>query len=203
MKSETIIINSSEKSTKEALALVETFYSEVSPKSLLRLRLLSEETMNLIRTITGDTDMTAEFWAEKEGSLCSLHLKTNTIMFEDKRKELLEVATDKENAAAKGFLGKIREVFELALLPKDERAARESRIGMMGLVDPTALMNSPMEEWKMSAYVDRINNSKAVTEFVQEARNELERSILGNLAKDVSIGIVGDDVNMTVEYDCE
>ncbi len=201
MKSETIIINNSDKSTTEALTLIENFYRNVSPKSLLRLRLLAEETMNLIRTITGETDMTAELWAEREGNLCSIHLNTNTIMFAQKRKELMEIATDKENAAAKGFLGKIREVFELALLPKDERTARESRIGMMGMVDPTAL--SASEAWKMSEYISNVNDEQTQTEFIQEARNELERSILGNLAKDVIIGIIGDDVKMTIEYECE
>ena len=202
MKSDSIIIRNDASSTEAALDLVEKFYGDVSPKSLLRLRLLAEETMNLIRTISGETDMEAELWAEKEDKLCSLHLKTNTVMFAQKRKELMELSSKNENAAAKGFLGKIREVFEIALLPKDERAARESRIGMMGLVDPTAL-SATSESWKMSKYITNLNESQEATEFVQEARNELERSILGNIAKDVIIGIVGDDVTMTVEYECE
>ena len=203
MKSNTIVISNSEKSTTDALFLIENFYSDVSPKALLRLRLLAEETMNLVRSITGETDMTAEFWAEKEGNLCSLHLNTNTVMYAQKRKELMEISTSKTNAAARGFLGKIREVFELALLPKDERTARESRIGMMGLADPTSYMASPNETWKMSAYINNVNDTQEDTEFVQEARNELERSILGNIARDVTIGIVGDDVSMVIEYECE
>jgi len=201
MKSNTIIISNNEKSTTDALNLVENFYSDESPKNLLRLRLLAEETMNFIRTISGETDMTAEFWAEKEDKLCSLHLNTNTVMYAQKRKELMEVATDKTNAAAKGFLGKIREVFELALLPKDERTARESRIGMMGLADPSSYLTNSNETWKMSSYMSKVNASAGVTEFVQEAKNELERSILGNIAKDVVIGIVGDDVSMIIEYE--
>ncbi|MBO5623383.1 MAG: hypothetical protein J5959_17340, partial [Butyrivibrio sp.] len=128
---------------------------------------------------------------------------TNTVMYAQKRKELMEIATNKSNAAAKGVLGKIREVFELALLPKDERTARESRIGMMGLADPTSYMASPNETWKMSAYINNVNGTEDTNEFVQEARNELERSILGNIAKDVTIGIVGDDVSMIIEYECE
>ena len=203
MKSNTIVISNSEKSTTDALFLIENFYSDVSPKALLRLRLLAEETMNLVRSITGETDMTAEFWAEKEGNLCSLHLNTNTVMYAQKRKELMEISTSKTNAAARGFLGKIREVFELALLPKDERTARESRIGMMGLADPTSYMSSQNETWKMSAYINNVNDTQEATEFVQEARNELERSILGNIARDVTIGIVGGYVSMVIEYECE
>ena len=122
-------------------------------------------------------------------------------MFAAKRKELMEISTSKENAAAKGFMGKIREVFELAMLPKDERSARESRIGMMGLVDPTALSATSSETWKMSNYKDSVDKMDQDTEFAQEARNELERSILGNIAKEVEISIIGDDVKMTIIYD--
>ncbi len=199
MKSETIVINRNEDSTDKALALVENFVSDLSPKAALRIRLLAEETMNLIRSITGDMD--AEFYVEKEDGTCKLHLNTNTIMFAQKRKELMEISTSKENAAAKGFIGKIREVFELALLPKDERAARESRIGMMGLVDPTSLAATSVETWKMSNYISSVNDMDENNEFAQEAKNELERSILSKIAKDVEISIVGDDVSMTIAYD--
>ncbi len=201
MKSDTIIITNSDTSSAEALRLIEDFYKDVSPKSLMRLRLLTEETMNFIRATSADNDMTAALWAEKDGNLCSIHLKTNTIMFAQKRKELMEISTSKENAAAKGFMGKIREVFELAMLPKDERSARESRIGMMGLVDPTALSATSSETWKMSNYKDSVDKMDQNTEFAQEARNELERSILGNIAKEVEISIIGDDVKMTIIYD--
>jgi hypothetical protein len=196
MKSEVIVINDG--NTEEALELTERFTNEFSPKSALRIRLIAEETMNLVRAIAGDMD--AQYWLEKEDDICKIHLNTNTVMFAQKRKELLEVSTKKENAAARGVLGKVREVFELALLPKDERTARESKVGMMGLVDPTSLSaTTNTETWKMSSYVNAVNDMEP-NEFAQEARNELERSILGNLAKDVTIAIVGDDVKMTIEY---
>lgn len=199
MRSETIVINSNEGNIEKVLELVESFSQNLDHKAALRIRLLSEETMNLIRSITGDMD--AEFYLEQEGDTFKLHLNTNTIMFASKRKELMDISTKKENAAAKGVLGKIREVFELALLPRDERAARESRIGMMGLVDPTALSSASAETWKMSHYINSVNNMDQTTEFAQEAKDELEKSILGNLAKDVEISIIGDDVKMTIIYE--
>ena len=201
MKSEVITIDSKEECTQKALELTESFYGDCSKKSLLRLRLLAEETMNLIRSITGDSQMLAEFWLEKEGNLCSVHLTTDTIMYAQKRKELMELSTTKENAAAKGVLGKIREVFELALLPKDERTARESRIGMMGLIDPTGMQSVGTETWTMSTYIDSVNGSDEKSEFVKEAKDEIEKSILANVAKDVIIGIKGDEVSMVIEYE--
>ena len=198
MKSESIVISTNESNIDRVLEVVESFSKDLDHKDALRIRLLSEETMNLIRSITGEMD--AEFFLEKEGDQVILHLNTNTIMFADKRKELMEISTSKENAAAKGFIGKIREVFELAMLPKDERSARESRIGMMGLVDPTALSATSAETWKMSNYKSSVEEMDQDTEFAQEAKNELERSILGNLAQEVEISIIGDDVKMTIFY---
>ncbi len=199
MKSESIVISTNESNIDKVLEVVEAFSKDIDHKAALRIRLLAEETMNLIRSITGEMD--AEFFLEREDDQVRLHLNTNTIMFAQKRKELMEISTSKENAAAKGFMGKIREVFELAMLPKDERSARESRIGMMGLVDPTALSATSSETWKMSNYKDSVDKRDQNTEFAQEARNELERSILGNIAKEVEISIIGDDVRMTIIYD--
>ena len=199
MKSESIVISTNEGNIDKVLEVVEAFSKDLDHKAGLRIRLLAEETMNLIRSITGEMD--AEFFLERDDDQVRLHLNTNTIMFAAKRKELMEISTSKENAAAKGFMGKIREVFELAMLPKDERSARESRIGMMGLVDPTALSATSSETWKMSNYKDSVDKMDQNTEFAQEARNELERSILGNIAKEVEISIIGDDVKMTIIYD--
>ena len=199
MKSESIVISTNEGNIDKVLEVVEAFSKDLDHKAALRVRLLAEETMNLIRSITGEMD--AEFFLEREDDQVRLHLNTNTIMFAAKRKELMEISSSKENAAAKGFMGKIREVFELAMLPKDERSARESRIGMMGLVDPTALSATSSETWKMSNYKSSVDEMDQNTEFAQEARNELERSILGNIAKEVEISIVGDDVKMTIIYD--
>lgn len=199
MKSESIVISTNEGNIDKVLEVVEAFSKDLDHKTGLRIRLLAEETMNLIRSITGEMD--AEFFLERDDDQVRLHLNTNTIMFAAKRKELMEISTSKENAAAKGFMGKIREVFELAMLPKDERSARESRIGMMGLVDPTALSATTSETWKMSNYKDSVDKMDQDTEFAQEARNELERSILGNIAKEVEISIIGDDVKMTIIYD--
>ena len=199
MKSESIVISTNEGNIDKVLEVVEAFSKDLDHKTGLRIRLLAEETMNLIRSITGEMD--AEFFLEREDDQVRLHLNTNTIMFAAKRKELMEISSSKENAAAKGFMGKIREVFELAMLPKDERSARESRIGMMGLVDPTALSATSAETWKMSNYKSSVDEMDQNTEFAQEARNELERSILGNIAKEVEISIIGDDVKMTIIYD--
>ena len=199
MNSEMVTVITGEDCTEKVLSMVEGFANDIDKKAALRLRLMAEEMMILMRTITGEVE--AKFWIENEGNKYALHISTNTIMYADKRKELMEVSSKKENAASRGVLGKIREVFELALLPKDERTARESRVGMMGITDPSAYMTSASETWSMKNYVSSVNSMSDDSEFAQEAKNELERSIIANIAKEVLIAIKGDDVEMTVEWE--
>lgn len=199
MNSEMITVISGEDCTEKVLSLVEGFASDLDKKSSLRLRLVAEEMINLMKSITGEVE--ARFWIDNNGKTYFLHISTSTIMYADKRKELVDIATKKQNDAARGVVGKLREVFELALLPKDERSARESRVGMMGLVDPSAYMASATETWSMKNYISSVNSMNDDSEFAQEAKNELERSIIANIAKEILISIKGDDVEMTVEWE--
>ena len=116
MKSDVIVVGTNQDSTERALRLTEEYAGNLPKKAHLRLHLLAEEMMNLFRSITGE--MEAEYWIENDSNIYTLHLDTETIMYAEKRKELMELSTSKENAAAKGVIGKIREAFELALLPE-------------------------------------------------------------------------------------
>ena len=98
------------------------------------------------------------------------------------------------------MLGKIRDIIETAMLPKDERAAKESRMGLVGMGDPGSLMSLSTGEqdlWSMNAYAQSVQEGS--DDLSREAREELERSIIANLADEVSIAIRGDNVEMTVE----
>ena len=199
MKSDVIVVGTNQDSTERALRLTEEYAGNLPKKAHLRLHLLAEEMMNLFRSITGE--MEAEYWIENDSNIYTLHLDTETIMYAEKRKELMELSTSKENAAAKGVIGKIREAFELALLPEDKRDAIISRYTMLGFTDPTSFSaTTDVELWKMSEYIESVNNSDNV-EFAQEAKDELEKSIIANLAKEVTISILGDKVSMAVIWD--
>ena len=199
MKSDVIVVGKNQDYTERALRLTEEYAGNLSQKAHLRLHLLAEEMMNLFRSITGE--MEAEYWIENNSNVYTLHLDTETIMYAEKRKELIELSSKKENAATKGVIGKIREAFELALLPEDKRDAIISRYTMLGFTDPTSFSaTTDVELWKMSDYISAVNNSDDI-QFAQEAKDELEKSIIANLANEVTIGIVGDKVSMTVEWD--
>lgn len=75
----------------------------------LHLRLLSEETVDMVLAIAGDFD--ADFTISAEGKFCSVNLKAETIVDVDKRKEFLELSNSGKNESAKGFMGKVRDIF--------------------------------------------------------------------------------------------
>ena len=50
----------------------------------------------------------------------------------------------------------------------------------------------------MSGYVTGVNTSSADLDVKQEAQDELERSIVANLADDVTVHIVGSEVEITI-----
>ena len=52
----------------------------------------------------------------------------------------------------------------------------------------------------MSEYIQDVNTTEDAT-FAQEAKDELEKSIIANLAKEVTISILGDKVSMAVIWD--
>ena len=66
MKTDVITVSSKGKRMESALAQVDKLaaYKGLSPKDALHLRLLTEEMMGMMRSITGETN--GEFWIEDE-----------------------------------------------------------------------------------------------------------------------------------------
>ena len=87
-------------------------YLKLPRKSRLHIRLLTEEMLGMVSEIAGDFD--AEFWVEHESKFCRLCLEAEiTKMSSEKRNSLIEVSTSGKNAAAKGIMGKLKEIVEL------------------------------------------------------------------------------------------
>ena len=96
----------------EALAQAEktAAFRELEKREALHLRLFAEEMLGMARSLTGERE--GDFWIESEGRRFCLHLKVITPMNAEKRKNLLAASTSGKNAAAVGFMGKIRDLFE-------------------------------------------------------------------------------------------
>ena len=171
----------------------------LSSRDTLRLRLLAEEMMSMVRAITGS--FTAEYWLEHEGTTCKLVLSAKSELDYGKRSEFLSVSTTGKNTAKTGIMEKIRGIFEAGLYGMEQSFAAQAEYGvgmysagMMGAVD--AGMTEAIYAWSMQKYRDEIASKR--TEY-PDVWDELEKSIIANLADEVSVGVTKNGVELTVQ----
>ena len=192
MRSDEIIVESSGEGMQEALRQTEAAaaFKGLNKKDALHLRLLAEEMMGMLRQMVGG--VRAEFWLEDVKRTFKLHLRTVTLMDPEKREELLSVSTSGKNAAAKGIMGKIRDIFERANdncyldgIYDDWRLAADIDYCGMPLLGFTA-------GWSLNQYRVNLPRNR------REEWDELEKSIVANLADEVEIYIEGSSVEMVI-----
>ncbi len=195
MKTKEISVSSFGSGMKEALDTTEALGREagLNEKEKLRLRLLSEELFGMVKAITGEAE--ALYWAEREDKEFSLHLKVDTEMNKAMRRQLLSVSSSGENAAAKGFMGKLLDVISTALSPKDEETAALLSVGMMNL---GVTGSSAACVWSMQQYKTQMEAVLDLPE-AREAWDELEKSIVAKLADEVSVFIRGGGVELVID----
>lgn len=146
----------------------------LNEKEKLHLRLLTEETMSLVRSVTGD--LNAAFSISWEGKAFELHLSTKQKLGNLQRSQLINSTTSKTNEAAQSFLGKLREIFEQAMSVGHDIDNYYSASGESRTVDISDYIITHDKKW-----------------------DEYERSILLTLADNVRIGIRGGTVDLTIE----
>ena len=93
MKSDVIVVSNKGSRMEAALDQVEKVaaYKGLKGKNALHLRLLAEETMSMMRSITGETQ--GEFWIEDNDGVYDLHLRAATRMTSVKREMLLSASS--------------------------------------------------------------------------------------------------------------
>ena len=202
MKTDKIHVNHKGDGLEDVLKEAEKFasYEKFSSKEAMHLRLLCEETIGLIKEITGEYE--AFFWMDDEKKV-SIYLDIMTYMDRAKRRELLSVSSTGKNFLAKGIMGKIKEVIDYTLLADDPTSPDYNTILQMGLntipydiqaANPAA----GYQIWSLSQYRDQIGEHRDDSEETDDAWDELEKSIVANLAEDVSIGIREDTVKVAI-----
>ena len=122
-----------------------------------------------------------------------------------KRQDLLSVSTSGKNEAARGIMGKIRELFEVGVqnyqeinkLQMDYGVNNSLAYGSMG-IDPSNAMSQAVFTWSLQQYRTSVSDSMSDSEAAEEAWDELEKSIVANIADDIKVGIKQDVVEMTI-----
>ena len=192
MKTEKISINNRELGMTVALGMTEKLGAEqgLERKQILHLRLLAEELFSMLRSLTGEVD--AEYWLEYEGKRFDIHMKSDVVLTDELRQQFLSASTSGENAAAKGVMGKLRVMIAEALVTRPSVPAFS--LGLVSAASPTAqVAGANAYQWSMEKYKAEVKKQEDA-----ESWDELEKSIVANIADEVSVRIIGANVEIIV-----
>lgn len=198
MRSDTVHVTNQGDGMSAALAQAEATarFRGLSDKPALHLRLLAEEMLGMLRAITDSTE--ADFWIDAEGDEYKLHLMAETVMTSKKREKLLSASTSGRNAAAKGVMGKLKDLFATAIEsandPDSGYYAGGWFVPSYGAASIPAMGEIEAEVWSLNQYKASI---KGRNEDAPEW-DELEKSVVSKLADDVQISIRGGKVEMVI-----
>lgn len=196
MKTDVITVSSQGVQMASALNLAEKVaaYKELSGKNALHLRLLTEETMGMMRSITGETE--GRFWIEDHLNTYELHLKVRANVNPDMKKELLAASTSGKNEAKRGLMDRLRGFFYTGA----DAAVRalSSPLMLPEMYEYTAAADLNWE-WSMSQYQAVLSTRLEKNDAqAKEAWDELEKSVVAKVADDVKVAISGDAVEMII-----
>jgi len=184
VRSRKLMVNQKQKRLQVALETAEEFAQEMKldRKHTVRLRLLTEETMGMLKEMTGE--YRASLWFEGQDDVCELHLDLETDMDAKKKEEILSVSTSGKNEAAHGFMGRIRNMVEDL---------------MYGLTDSDMMTDDDDYVWTLDRYREEMKNDSVDEDpWVRGTADELERSIVANVADDILVGVSNNSVEMTI-----
>ena len=191
MKTDVITVRNTGARMEEALQLAEkvAVYKNLSHKDALHLRLLAEEAMGMFRSIAGD--VTGRFWIEDDEKAFQIHLQVKTDMDEQQRRQLISASSSGKNEATRGLMGKIRAFFE----PVESAPAF---FDMAPMYDMSERMYINME-WSMRAYREQLQDAVIrKRRGAAAAWDELEKSVISNIADDVKVSVYGRDAELII-----
>ena len=196
MKTDVITVSSRGKQMEKALEQADKVaaYKGLSAKDALHLRLLTEEMMGLMRSITGEKEGT--FWIEDQDGEYQLHLKVRAMLTGEEREQLLAVSSSGKNESAKGLMGRLRDFFDWG-----SDADLSAYSSPLLLPDAFEQSSSPMLdwEWSMSRYERALSSQmEQGDQAVKEAWDELEKSVVSHVADDVKVAIRSGTVEMII-----
>ena len=157
----------------------------LGPKEALQLSLLIEETVGMLCAMAGDFE--GDLWVEGDAAQSSVNLDARVLP-----------DYTAGNTVPAGFMAKIAELLRCAYnfdsigdVPDTFSAAIPEYL--RGGADDEPLRAG---RWSLSEYRRSLNEQPAGSEG---ALDELEQSIVAHIADDVTVGVQGDRVRLTIE----
>jgi len=196
MKTDVIVVSSAGQQMETALKEAEkvSAYANLSRRNAMHLRLLTEEMMGMMRSITGQRE--GEFWIESDGDVYSLHLVVETWLTSTMRDQLLDASTSGKNESARTLMGWIRDMIDRG---SDRDVSPYTTPTMLpGMVDHYAPTAADWE-WSLMEYQQELADSMPREEFAgAEEWDQLEKSVVAHVADDVKVSIRGRRAEMII-----
>lgn len=203
MITDKIMVFSEGSGIDKALEEAERFsaYEKLDPEEGLYLRLLSEEMLGMVKGITGGFE--GKFWIESGDGEYHICLRADTYMDRTKKKKLIALSSGGKNESSVGIMEMLRNIVVNALNDPDSVDELQNEYGddtvmygSLGVREDGAV--NPMDfEWSLLQYKSMVEEQKSMKKAA-EAWDELEKSIVANIADDVKVKIIGNNVEIIV-----
>lgn len=165
-------------------------YNGLTVKQALQLRLLCEEVDGMLPNIIDE--FSGSLWIDYDNGVCKVNVSIRVPELNaGRKKSLIEISSDKKNAAAAGIVGKIRCALEDFLLNEDEYVRSTSA----GLLHPSAGFGEEVEYsyiWSLEQYRNTVNETETAV------WDELEKSVIASVADNVIVGVKGNEANIII-----
>ena len=166
-------------------------YNDFNKKQTLQLRLICEELDGMLPNII--EDFNGKIWIEVVDCVCKVNVTIDIPeLTSAKKEELIKIAKDKKNAAAVGIVGKIRNAVENLLLHTEDANVCIPSSELFYLSAGYCGSANFSGMWTLNQYKVNAKEKK------QEDWDELEKSIIANLADDVVVGVKGRQASIVV-----
>ena len=206
MVSEKLLINGDAQRIENATDATERFASAMNLNyhAALRLQLLTEETLGMIKSMVDD--FYGQIWFEGEGTKCEIHLEATALMDADKKSKIMSASSTGKNVLTKGFMSRLGDMISSALHNMGEamdfygeETMRYGIVHMDDMITPPGVGDmTPI--WTLSNYRAVLDQEKGSDE-ADMAWDELQKSIVAKLADDVVVGVKSDRIVMIISKD--
>jgi hypothetical protein len=203
MVSEKFMVNSNAGRIAAATYVGEEFARDqaLDKHNAMRLQLLTEETLGMIRAMVDE--FYGQIWFEGDDKRFEIHLEATASMDADKKHDLMSVSHSGKNVAVKGFMGHLGELISNTLYNfgrvVDEYGSDAMQYGIItppGIDTPSVYDMTPV--WTLQNYRANLDSNRAEDNAAGQAWDELEKSIVANLADDVIVGVKGDCLELVI-----
>ncbi len=184
-----------------ALETAERFigYNNIKGRDAVHIRLLTEEALSLINGVMDDFKARLCIESEKTdgGLLCRIMLTADRGVDERQESRIKSVSTSGRNESARGVLGKLRELVRRSTQRSGYADANtDSWIGMGMHSNEISYVSEYYEGyWSLDSYRRQIESASEKS----EEWDELERSIIANLADDVKVYFRSGSTEIVIE----